>query len=132
MPRAQQARLFRALVLILAVVPVVAGAVGVLTGRAFPGFGAEGATADLDSHVRYLSGILFAVGLGFWACALGLGNATARFNGLALLVVAGGAGRLLSLPAAGAPSAGHLAGLGLELAVVPLLAFWQARAGLLR
>ena len=57
----------------------------------------------------------------------GIEHKTARFRLLSALVVAGGLARLLSLAVTGTPSAGHLAGLGLELVVVPLLVLWQSR-----
>lgn len=82
---------------------------------------------DLDSHVRYLSGLFLALGIAFWTTVPGIARKTARFRLLAALVVAGGLARLLSLLVSGVPSAGHLAGLGLELVIVPLLVLWQAR-----
>jgi hypothetical protein len=42
-------------------------------------------------------------------------------------VVAGGLARLLGLITTGAPSRGHVFGLGMELIVVPLLMLWQWR-----
>ncbi|WP_436423282.1 DUF4345 family protein [Enterococcus faecium] len=46
---------------------------------------------------------------------------------LGALIVAGGCARVVSLASVGAPSAGHLFGLAMELGVVPLLMLWQAR-----
>lgn len=117
-------RLLQATVAVLGLVPVGAGAAGVLLG---PGFvGAAGAGTDLDSHFRYLSGVFLALGLVFWSTVPAIERRTARFRLASLLVIAGGLARLLSLLAVGAPTAPHLAGLGLELVVVPLLAVWQA------
>ena len=45
----------------------------------------------------------------------------------AALVFAGGLARLISLFAVGAPAWPHVAGLVMELAVVPALVLWQAR-----
>lgn len=110
----------------LGLVPVTAGGAGVLLGPAAFAPLAD-LPVDLDSHVRYLSGIFLGLGLAFWSTVPGIEHKTARFRLLSALVVAGGLARLLSLAVAGMPSAGHLGGLGLELVVVPLLVLWQSR-----
>lgn len=84
-------------------------------------------TSDLDSHFRFLSGVFLSVGLAFLATAPGIQLKTARFRLLAALVFAGGLARLASLGVAGRPSAGHIAGLVMELLAVPLLVLWQRR-----
>lgn len=119
-------RLLQAAVTLLAFVPVAAGLAGVMLG---PGFlGLSGAwPADLDSHIRYLSGLLLAMGVCWWSCVPAIEEKTARFRLLAAVTVAGGLARLLSLAEAGAPSAGHVAGLSLELGAVPLMVLWQTR-----
>ena len=79
-------------------------------------------TVDLDSHFRYLSGIFLGVGLIFYATIPAIERKTTLFRVAAALVALGGLARLVSLLSVGAPSVGHLVGLGLELVVVPLLA----------
>ena len=112
---------------ILALVPLSASLAGILYGpTAFTAPGLPFPT-DLDSHFRYLSGIFLAVGFGFLSCIPRIETKGAHFRLLTLLVVTGGLARLLSLLLTGAPSPPHLAGLGLELIVVPLLALWQRR-----
>jgi hypothetical protein len=108
----------------LSLVPIAAGAAGVALGAGF--VGGDG-TADLDSHFRYLSGLLLGIGLLFASTVLGIERRTARFRLASSLVVCGGLGRLLSLLATGAPAWPHLAGLTLELVVVPFLAVWQGK-----
>jgi hypothetical protein len=112
-------------VALLAVTPVVFGALGIAIGPRF-----LHATApwpvDLDSHFRFLSGVFLAVGFGFLSTVPNIAERQARFRLLAALVFCGGLARLSSLPMAGAPSAGHMAGLAMELIVVPALVFWQA------
>ena len=112
-------------ILLLAAIPTAAGAVGCALG---PGFLSlqEPWPADLDSHFRFLSGIFVVIGLGFYSCLRGIERKTRRFRTLAGLVWAGGLARLLSLTIAGAPSLPHLAGLGMELLVVPGLVLWQS------
>jgi hypothetical protein len=120
-------RLLQLAVALACLVPVLAGGSGILQG---PGFlqGVDGPVAvDLDSHFRYLSGLLLAIGLAFASCIADIERKTARFRFLALLVVIGGIGRLISYLSIGAPGSGHVFGLIMELVTVPLLALWQAR-----
>lgn len=91
-----------------------------------------GVPADLDSHFRYLSGLLFAAGIGFATCVPGIERRTGRFRLLALLVFVGGLGRLVSYFSIGAPGPGHVFGLAMELVAVPLLVLWQARVAAAR
>lgn len=111
--------------LLLATIPTAAGAAGCVLG---PGFLSlrEPWPADLDSHFRFLSGIFLCVGLGFFSCLPGIDRKGARFRLLAGLVWTGGLARLGSVVIAGAPTLPHLAGLGMELLVVPALVLWQA------
>ena len=111
----------------LSLIPVAGGAAGVILGPGFVGGAAADGTTDLDSNFRYLSGIFLAVGLVFWSTVPAIERRTARFRLAAALVVCGGLGRLLSLAVAGAPTPPHLAGLAMELVVVPLLVLWQGR-----
>lgn len=83
------------------------------------------ANRDLDSHLRYLSGLLFAIGLGFWSTIQGIEAKAARFRLLTLLVFVGGIARLAGLILAGTPSPGMLGGLLMELVVTPVLALWR-------
>jgi hypothetical protein len=109
------------------VVPLLAGGAGIVHGPAFLHGVGPGVPADLDSHFRYLSGLLLAAGLGFASCISGIERKTARFRLLAFLVFVGGLGRLVSYSSVGAPGSGHVFGLGMELVAVPLLVWWQAR-----
>jgi hypothetical protein len=109
------------------VVPLLAGGAGMVEGPAFLRGVGSGAPPDLDSHFRYLSGLLFAIGLAFASCIPGIERKTARFRLLALLVFIGGLGRLFSFASIGLPGSGHVFGLVMELVTVPLLVLWQAR-----
>ncbi len=82
---------------------------------------------DLDSHFRYLSGIFLVLGLAFASCIPAIESKTGRFRLLGAMVVGGGLARLVSLVTIGMPSTGHVVGLGIELAVVPLLLLCQTR-----
>lgn len=123
---AVERRLLQYLVAVLALIPISAGFAGVLLGPSFLGV-EDPPPADLDSHLRFLSGFFMAAGIAFWSCIPDIEHKTERFRLLALFTVLGGLARLLSLTEAGLPSAGHVIGLGMELAVVPVLVLWQAR-----
>ncbi len=119
-------RLLQIAVAIACLLPFVVGGQGVLQGPAAFG-GLADVPRDLDSHFRYISGIFFATGLGFASCIARIEAKGARFRLLGMLIVVGGIARGVSLLSVGAPSTGHLLGLGMELVVMPLLLLWQAR-----
>jgi hypothetical protein len=127
MSAAAERRLLQAAVAVAALVPLSAGALGMIAGPDFiRGIGAD-VSVDLDSHFRYLSGLLAGIGVGFVTCIPTIERCGARFRLLGLIVVLGGLARLWALVAHGAPGAGHLFGLAMELGVVPVLMLWQAR-----
>lgn len=106
-------------------VPVAAGAGGMVLGASF----VENHAVDLslDSHVRYLSGLLLAVGLGFWSTVPRIETKTRRFRLLTAMVMIGGLGRLGGIAVAGIPPMPMLFGLIMELGVTPILCIWQWR-----
>ena len=131
-------RLLQICVLICASVPVAAGLAGVVRGydwlldeqwrSIFPLFPGELAPGlDLDSHFRYMSGLLLAIGLGFWSYVPTIETKTARFKLLTMIVVMGGMARLIGLISIGVPRGGMLFGLFMELIITPLLYLWQRR-----
>ena len=120
-------RLLQLAVALGCVVPLLAGGSGMIGGPAFLSGVGRDVPADLDSHFRYLSGLLFAIGIAFASCIPDIERKTARFRLLALLVFVGGLGRLLSFLSIGSPGAGHVFGLAMELGTVPLLVLWQWR-----
>jgi hypothetical protein len=107
-------------------VPVAAGLAGVALGPRLVD-GGHAAAIPLDSHFRYLSGLLAAIGFGFWSTLPDLLRRGPRFRLLTAIVVIGGVGRLISWLRLGAPDAPMMFGLAMELAVTPALALWQAR-----
>jgi hypothetical protein len=113
-------------VAVLAATPVLVGLEGVLSGPEFLDVAAPW-PVDLDSHFRFLSGFFLAVGIAWYSCIPGIEIRTERFRLLAACTFAGGLARLISLLTVGAPSFGHIAGLCIELLVVPALVWWQGR-----
>jgi hypothetical protein len=97
---------------------VGAGAWGVVDGI---GSG----TAGLVSQGRYLSGLLMAIGLGYWTTIPDIEQKTARFRLLTGLVAIGGLSRLLGLAMGDGISLATAGPLALELGVAPLLCLWQ-------
>jgi hypothetical protein len=119
-------RLLQLAVFILAWVPVTGGAAGVILGASLMGTDV-GVDASLDSHVRYLSGLLFAIGIGFWSTIARIETKGRRFRLLTVIVFTGGLARLAGVVLVGVPSSLMLFGLVMELVVTPLLCLWQAR-----
>lgn len=115
----------RATICVACLVPIGAGGAGVLLGPRMAHSAAG--TADIDSHFRYLSGLLLAIGLGFASTVPRIEEQGARFRLLAGVVVLGGLGRVISLLAIGVPSPAMVAALAMELVVTPALALWQRR-----
>jgi hypothetical protein len=118
-------RLLQIAVAVAGLVPVGAGLGGALLGLAF----VAPATHDvsLDSHFRYLSGLLLAIGLVFWAAVPVIEQRTLQFRLLTAIVFVGGLARLVGIARAGWPSSPMLFGLTMELIVTPLLCAWQGR-----
>jgi len=109
--------------ILTACVPIWGGLNGVLQGaRAFGGW--PGAAAD--SHMRYLSGVLLAIGLVYLGCVPAAERRGPVVRTLTALVVAGGLSRLAGVFLAGDPQSMRWT-LAMELGVAPALCVWQAR-----
>jgi hypothetical protein len=119
----------RALQIIVAIgslVPMTAGAAGIILGPALLGDNVAGNT-DLDSHFRYLSGLLLGIGISYASAVPGIELRRGRFLLLGAIIVLGGIGRLLSLVVRGSPSPSMIGALVMELLVTPCLTLWQWR-----
>jgi hypothetical protein len=102
-------------VLLAATVPVMAGAWLALDPHA----------GELDNHVRYLSGLLLAIGIAFWTTLPRIETKRQRFGLLTALVVTGGLCRLIGVALGDPLSMPTVAALAMELVVTPLLWAWQ-------
>jgi hypothetical protein len=107
-------------------VPIMAGIAGMLVGPRMLG-SVVIASGDLDSHFRYLSGLLLGIGIGYASTIPRIETHGRRFRLLTGIVLVGGLSRLLSLAIVGVPSPSIVAALVMELLVTPALAFWQWR-----
>jgi hypothetical protein len=121
---ARQRRMLQQVVGLVAIVPVAVGLYGILFGPSMTG---DAVSISAESHFRYLSGLLFGIGLCFWSTVPGIEHKTGRFRLLTLIVVVGGLARLVGLGMTGLPSIFMLGGLVLELVVTPFLCLWQTR-----
>lgn len=119
-------RLLQMAVFLGAGVPVSAGLIGIIMGSgviASP----DDFLLPIDSHFRYLSGLLLAVGLGFWLTIPHIEQQGIKFRLLTFIVFVGGLARLVSVYVHGWPSPPMIFGLCMELIVTPLLSYWQYR-----
>jgi hypothetical protein len=119
----------RALQFVVAIggfVPVGAGLAGIVMGPDMI-MGTQAISIPLDSHFRYLSGLLLGIGFAYWAMIPDIESKGRPFHLLTAIVFIGGLARLMSLFTVGIPDHAMLFGLGMELIVTPLIAFWQYR-----
>lgn len=108
-------------------VPISAGTMGVIESAGMLRGVEAPPPIDLDSHYRYLSGLLLGIGIGFAICIPRIEERAPLYRFLGMIVVVGGLARLISLVQYGWPGVGHRFGLAMELVVVPALMLWQAR-----
>ncbi len=103
-------------------VPILAGGWAVWRGATMLG----GGNTDLDSHFRYLSGLLLGIGLTFVSTIPRIETRASTIRLLTFIVVAGGLARAVGFFHA-VPSQAMIGALVMELAVTPLLCLWQTR-----
>jgi hypothetical protein len=113
-------------VAIASLVPIAGGAAGIIFGPLLVDE-RTAYTADLDSHFRYLSGILLGIGFAYATAVPSIHRQKKRFMLLCGLVVLGGLSRLFSLIATGTPSPIMIGALMMELLVTPIITLWQLR-----
>ena len=86
-----------------------------------------GASAWAANHERYLSGLLLAIGLGFWSTVPDIEGKSVRFRLLTFIVAIGGSCRLLGVLMGDPLSPQVIAALVMELGITPTLCLWQSR-----
>ena len=105
-------------------VPLSGGLLGIAHGAGLIGHGGD---VNLDSHVRYLSGLLLGIGLGFASAIPDIEKHGARVTLLSGIVVIGGLARFYGVLADGWPAPSMVFALVMEMGVTPLLWLWQRR-----
>ncbi len=114
------------MIAVCGLLPISAGLAGVAFGPDFIADG-TGLSAPLDSHFRYLSGLLVGLGLSFWFLIPTIDRQGPMLRRLVAIVLLGGLGRVFSLIEVGYPDLGMTAGLVMELVVAPSIVFCQWR-----
>lgn len=125
MSPAAERRLLQIAIVVGGFVPVGAGLQGAILGASMTGGGTP--NASLDSHMRYLSGLLLGIGLAYWQAIPTIEKRTALVRLLTALVALGGLMRLFGIIFVAVPGGAMLFGLSMELVITPLLCLWQGR-----
>lgn len=112
-------------VLLACAVPIGAGLAGVYYGAPF--LVDQPSSALHDSHFRYLSGLLLAIGFAYLGAVPNIERHAGRFRLLTLIVVTGGLARLAEAFLAGSASNSVVFALVMELVVT--FGFAPTRAG---
>ena len=79
----------------------------------------------MDSYIRFLKGMLLAIGLVYWSAIPDIEHRGERIAVVTFILVLGAVPRLMAVIAHGVPTIGILVGLAGELVAAPLLWSWQ-------
>lgn len=118
-----QRNVLRVCVALAAIVPVAGGLSGAIQS-------VGGASAWSADHYRYLSGLLLAIGIGFWSTIPNIAHQGRRFRLLTGIVAVGGLCRLLGVVLGDPLTPAVMGALAMELVVTPLLCFWQGQVSM--
>jgi len=105
-------------------------------GLALVGFGVAGVifganfmdltgNVVMDSYIRFLKGMLLAIGLIYWSSIPDIERHGERISLVTFILVLGAVPRLMAVIGHGVPTIGIVIGLGGELIAAPLLWLWQ-------
>jgi hypothetical protein len=117
-------RLLQIVIVLAAIVPVLAGAAGMVQGAAMAGGLLDGAA---DSQFRYLSGLLVGVGVAYWLLVPRIEHEGPRLFLLTLMVVIGGFSRAAGMLIGGPAGMASYGAIVMELIVAPGIYLWQMR-----
>ena len=107
-----------------------------LAGLALVGFGLAGVFfgansmdlsghVEMDSYIRFLKGVLLAIGLIYWSAIPAIERHGERIALVTFILVLGAVPRLMAVIAHGVPTVGIVISLAGELIAAPLLWLWQ-------
>jgi hypothetical protein len=103
----------------------------VLVGFGFAGvfFGADfldlSGNVVMDSYIRFLKGMLLAIGLVYWSSIPDIERHGERISLVTFILILGAVPRLMVVIGHGVPTIGILISLAGELIAAPLLWLWQ-------
>jgi hypothetical protein len=98
------------------------GLAGVLFGAAFMGLYED---VVIDSYVRFLKGMMLAIGLVYWSAIPDIERRGERISVVTFILVGGAMARVVAVVSHGVPTMGILLSLVGGLIVVPLVWLWQ-------
>jgi hypothetical protein len=81
----------------------------------------------MDSYIRFLKGMLLAIGLVYWGSISDIERHGERISLVTFILVLGAVPRLMTVIGHGVPTIGIMVGLAGGLIFAPLLWFWQRR-----
>jgi hypothetical protein len=81
----------------------------------------------MDSYIRFLKGMLLAIGLVYWSAIPDIERHGERIALVTFILVLGAVPRLIAVIGHGVPTIGILVSLAGELIAAPLLWLWQRR-----
>jgi Domain of unknown function (DUF4345) len=81
----------------------------------------------MDSYIRFLKGMLLAIGLIYWSSIPDIERHGERISLITFILVLGAVPRLMAVIGHGVPTIGILISLAGELIFAPLLWLWQRR-----
>ncbi|WP_315835077.1 DUF4345 domain-containing protein [Bradyrhizobium prioriisuperbiae] len=117
-------RLLQIAIFFAGVIPIAIGLAGVTWGVRFLSIDDN---ASIDGAVRFLSGVLLAVGAQYWISIPHIEKHQTQFSVLTFILVFGSLARLTSLFFGGVPSFGTVIVSVVTLIYIPLLWLWQRR-----
>jgi Domain of unknown function (DUF4345) len=100
------------------------GLAGIFFGATFTEFSGN---VVMDSYIRFLKGMLLAIGLVYWSSIPQIERQGERISLVTFILVLGAVPRLMAVIGHGVPTIGIMVGLTGELIVAPLLWAWQRR-----
>ena len=109
---------------IAGLVLVAFGVAGVFFGATFVDLSGN---VVMDSYIRFLKGMLLAIGLVYWSAVPGIERHSERIAVVTFILVLGAVPRLMAVIGHGVPTIGILVGLAGELIAAPMLWLWQRR-----
>jgi hypothetical protein len=98
------------------------GLAGVFFGAGFTDLSGN---VVMDSYIRFLKGMLVAIGLVYWSAVPDIERQGERISLVTFILVLGAVPRLMAVIGHGVPTIGILIGLAGELIFAPLLWLWH-------